>query len=323
MKKTGLLLKEKRESLPLSLSEVALATKINPKILAAMENGDEARLPSKTFLKGFVRSYATFLKMDIEEVLRSYQEEMGSPPPVERVEEAAKTEATTTLGRRRVADENSSGLRTVAVVAIVILIGLIIGVRELIEKYQREKVLESSETIKVNPLELPPPEASAAAVVAPVATVAPVPNAPSAASTAATPTPAPTVAPTPPPVPTPTPVPAPAPAPAAVPAATPAVAPKPVPPPAPPPAPAVAPTPSPAAVKSVIILEALDKVEVKFKINGQSRRLVLAPLEVHTVHADHSVVFELSDGGAVNLIVDGRERGPPGELGKPKQVTLP
>ena len=56
MKKTGQLLKGKRESVNLSISEVALATKINPKILTAIENGDEAGLPAKTFLKGFIRS---------------------------------------------------------------------------------------------------------------------------------------------------------------------------------------------------------------------------------------------------------------------------
>ena len=38
------------------------------------------RFPSKTFLKGFLRAYAVFLKIDPEMVLRSYQEEMGGPP---------------------------------------------------------------------------------------------------------------------------------------------------------------------------------------------------------------------------------------------------
>src|SRR6478609_378936 len=81
MKKTGQLLKDKREAAKLSLSEVALATKINPKILTAIENGDEAGLPAKTFLKGFLKAYAIFLKIDPEQVLRSYQEEMGAPAP--------------------------------------------------------------------------------------------------------------------------------------------------------------------------------------------------------------------------------------------------
>src|SRR5581483_5797725 len=84
MKRTGSLLKEKREAAKLSLSEVALATKINPKILTAIEEGDETRLPAKTFLRGFVRSYAQYLRMDVDEVLRIYQEEVGASAPVAR-----------------------------------------------------------------------------------------------------------------------------------------------------------------------------------------------------------------------------------------------
>ena len=51
--------------------------------------------------------------------------------------------------------------------------------------------------------------------------------------------------------------------------------------------------------------------------------LSLAPTEVHTIHADSPVVFDFSDGGAVNIILNGHERGVPGDLGKPKQVTVP
>src|ERR1044071_5785568 len=81
MKRTGELLKTARENAKLSLSEVALSTKINPKVLAAIENGDQSNLPAKTFLKGFVRSYAMFLKMDAEEVMKTFNAEMSPPPP--------------------------------------------------------------------------------------------------------------------------------------------------------------------------------------------------------------------------------------------------
>ena len=132
MKNTGALLKTKRESSNLSLSEVALATKINPKILTAIENGDEANLPAKTFLKGFVRSYALFLKMDVESVMRTFTDEMGGPVPVVQINPESPSPARTTAPKsRRVDEESSSGLRTAAVVVIVLLIGLIIGVREI------------------------------------------------------------------------------------------------------------------------------------------------------------------------------------------------
>lgn len=377
MKKTGQLLKEKRETAKLSISEVALATKINPKILTAIEMGEEKNLPAKTFLKGFLRSYALYLKMDAEEVLRLYQEETGALTPVVpvRVEEA-KSSPTAASGRRRMNDENASGLRTAAVVVIVLLIGVIIGVRELIEKYQREKVLENAQ-IKVSPLEQPPavPEVkpadtavaapssgaqeakATAGVVAPGSDVVPpsetevkpaaneVNVSPSAvAAPAASPLPAPVQQATS-PAPAQTQVPAPVHTPPVAPpsplivspaAVAPVATTKPavVSPPPPPAAEPVAKKAEPPAksdepsspvknIKAEIILEALDKVEVKFQLKGETKKLSLAPTQVHTIRADQPITFDFSDGGAVNIILNGRERGPAGELGKPKQIKIP
>lgn len=428
MKNTGALLKSKRESSGLSLSEVALATKINPKILAAIENGDESNLPAKTFLKGFVRSYALYLKMDVDEVMRSYQEETGGPPP-ERMIEPVKAETSTSSSRRRVGDESSSGMRTVAVVVIVMLIGLIIGVRELIEKYQRERVVESTdlkvtpvattetpeapgelsgaggssetklsetstgapeatqttdganptdtantaeptkETVpatepakapaleskpadtqlaevkppetklaetkpsETKPAETKPPEAKpseAKPQVKPVAslpatqpTLLQRPNNLVELRTNSVMEPKPQAAQTPAPAPAPatTQVQAP-PKPAETVAATPAA-------PATP-APAVTPEqttapkpPTTGAAKNEIILEALDKVEVKFQVKGETKRISLGPTQVHTIHAEAPMTLDLSDGGAVNIILNGRERGVPGDLGKPKTIKIP
>ena len=356
MKKTGQLLKDKRESANLSLSEVALATKINPKILTAIELGEEKNLPAKTFLKGFLRSYALFLKLDAEEVLRLYMEETGAPPPEQKPVEPAKPAAPASGGRRKIAEENSSGLRTAAVIVIVMLIGVIIGVRELIEKYQREKVLESAE-IKVSPLEQPPAVPAPAPGTPPVvATPPPVEGAPPAASqpaepamttpspaiTTAAPTPAPSTPPT--PAPSTPPVAAPAPAPDSVAPSAPAPAPVPIvatPPSAEPKkdevkkpeeakkpeepkkTEAAAPESPVKNVKSEIILEALDKVDVKIQIKGETKKLSLGPTQVHTIRAEQPVIFDFSDGGAVNIILNGRERGPAGELGKPKQLKIP
>jgi cytoskeleton protein RodZ len=354
MKKTGSLLREKRESAGLSISEVALATKINPKILTAIENGDEAGLPAKTFLKGFVRSYAIFLKMNVDDVLQSYQEEMGSQTP-ERQHEAYRTDTPQPTGRRTVTDENSSGMRTAAVIAIVILIGMIIGVRELIEKYQREKVVEKAENIKVSPLPVPPetqtsPDeavaddnkapASEKAADKPSIEIKPEPKSDTKSDTKtdAKPEAKPDVK---------AEVKPPAkvePKPEVKPEAKPEVKAEAKPPAKPEVKADVKPVTKPEqkpevkpeqkaeaktekkpakVIKSTIILEALDKVEVKFQSKGQWKKISLAPSDVHTIRADQATAFEFSDGGSVNIIVDGHERGPPGELGKPKQVTLP
>src|SRR5690606_27665080 len=81
MKITGQILKENRERKGVSLSEVATATKISHRTLAAMEEGDLSQLPPKTFLRGFVRSYASYLGLEIESVLGTFQDEMGSTKP--------------------------------------------------------------------------------------------------------------------------------------------------------------------------------------------------------------------------------------------------
>ncbi|MGZ3721374.1 MAG: helix-turn-helix domain-containing protein [Bdellovibrionales bacterium] len=339
MKKTGQLLKDKREAAKLTISEVALATKINPKILTAMENGDETSLPSKTFLKGFLKAYATFLKIDQEEVLRTYQEEMGPPPP-ERVHEINKpvpapTGSAPKVERRRMGEENSSGLRTAAVVVIVLLIGVIIGVRELIEKYQREKLVESS-AIKVSPLEQPPlvPE------VKPAEPSNPPPPPPPTNALATPPGPAALPLPdTPPPKPAQNDMIVSPSAPPPPPKTEDAKSTPPVPPPpkaeehkVPPPKDEVPPAtdtvntdpaPQKKTSKNEIILEALDKVDVKFQIKGETKRVSLGPTQVHTIYSDQPVTLDLSDGGAVNVILNGRERGVPGDLGKPKQIKIP
>src|SRR3954468_17398638 len=81
MKRTGEILRKEREARGLSLHEIGLSLKINSKILKAIEDGDTTQLPAKTFLRGFVQSYAAYLKLNVEEVLRVFAEEMGSTRP--------------------------------------------------------------------------------------------------------------------------------------------------------------------------------------------------------------------------------------------------
>jgi cytoskeleton protein RodZ len=381
---------------------VALATKINPKVLAAIENGDEKSLPAKTILKGFVKSYALFLKMDVEEVMNAFQEECGGPKPqMHHPVEQTRNESSQS-SRRRVNDENSSGMRTVAVVVIVILIGMIIGVRELIEKYQREKVVESPLALKATPVETSKTEVTAVTEnhaddhqedAAKADEKAPEPKAEEKkVEVVKTETkPVEVEKPTEPekpvepvkvePAHTETkPVVAEEKYPPFKPELKPIVIPTSIFPnlvevrptktekpeaktteakPAEPTKPAepakpveVAKTPEPAkaqeptepakpsnkpdstsaavtpssplkAMKNEIILEALDKVEVKFQVGGETKRVSLGPQEVHTIRADEPLTLDLSDGGAVNIILNGRDRGPAGDLGKPKTLKIP
>jgi cytoskeleton protein RodZ len=85
MKITGELLKSERINKNLSVQQVALSLKLTLKIINAIEDGNLDNLPAKTFVRGFVKSYAQLLKLDSDVVLRQFQEEMGSTNPLPKV----------------------------------------------------------------------------------------------------------------------------------------------------------------------------------------------------------------------------------------------
>jgi cytoskeleton protein RodZ len=61
-----------RERQGLSLDQVAVQTRIQPRHLLALEEEDFTNLPAKVFTKGFVRSYARTLGLDEEEALQLF-----------------------------------------------------------------------------------------------------------------------------------------------------------------------------------------------------------------------------------------------------------
>lgn len=65
-------LKQAREARGLSISEVAEQTRISALYLASIENNDYKPLPGGIFNKGFVKSYAKFVKIDDQEALQDY-----------------------------------------------------------------------------------------------------------------------------------------------------------------------------------------------------------------------------------------------------------
>jgi cytoskeletal protein RodZ len=73
MKTAGDLLKDKRLLKELTLSDVALKTKIKLEYLEAIENSDFGSLPSSTFAKGFLRNYATFLYLNPDTIVAMFR----------------------------------------------------------------------------------------------------------------------------------------------------------------------------------------------------------------------------------------------------------
>lgn len=169
MKITGELLKAERLKRDLTVQDIAYALKLSQKIIQSIESGDIQSLPAKTFVRGFVKSYADYLKIDTDSVLKQFQEEMGSthpvpktPPPLVSSPDKKPTPATESKpAPRRSTEENigtgmyQSGINKknvftfVLVAALVACIGLI---NKFVSKYQKELVQTEDQKAVTNPL---------------------------------------------------------------------------------------------------------------------------------------------------------------------------
>lgn len=68
----GQFLKEMREELGLSHAQVSEALYITVHYVKALENDDYTKLPGQTFIKGYYKSYAEYLRADTEKVMNYY-----------------------------------------------------------------------------------------------------------------------------------------------------------------------------------------------------------------------------------------------------------
>lgn len=83
----GRALREAREACGLSIADVAQALKFSPRQIEALEADDASVLPGAVFVRGFVRSYAKFLKLDPAPLLAMFQTEVAVAPPDVRAPE--------------------------------------------------------------------------------------------------------------------------------------------------------------------------------------------------------------------------------------------
>ena len=75
----GALLRAGREAAGLSVAAVAQQLKLAPRQIAALEDGDWASLPGRTFVRGFMRNYARLLRLDPDVVLSALPETAATP----------------------------------------------------------------------------------------------------------------------------------------------------------------------------------------------------------------------------------------------------
>jgi cytoskeletal protein RodZ len=78
----GTLLKEARSRKAISLEEVHSRIKIHPRVLQLLEDDKFDKLPSPLFVKSFLKSYAEFLEVNPDEIVRTYEREKKEPEQV-------------------------------------------------------------------------------------------------------------------------------------------------------------------------------------------------------------------------------------------------
>ena len=82
--RVGARLLRAREAAGLSRAQLAAITKIPERHLAAVEAGDFASLPAKTYALGFSRAYARAVGLDEAETIASVRSELAAQAPVSR-----------------------------------------------------------------------------------------------------------------------------------------------------------------------------------------------------------------------------------------------
>src|SRR5919108_234891 len=68
----GAQLRSSREAKGLSIDALAHTTRVQPRILAAIERNDVSAVPPRPFGRGFVRAYAREIGLDPEQTARDY-----------------------------------------------------------------------------------------------------------------------------------------------------------------------------------------------------------------------------------------------------------
>jgi len=96
----GVKLAHAREQQQLKIESVATDLHLRPEVVRALESGDQARLPSQPFVRGYVKSYARLLGLD-EVALLAQLPRVGeqSPVPLKRV--GMRQRKTVSLAGRR------------------------------------------------------------------------------------------------------------------------------------------------------------------------------------------------------------------------------
>lgn len=92
-------LAKKRAALGYDIKEAERATRIRAKYIELLEAGNYEKLPPDVYVRGFLKNYANFLKLDPEKVITIYAKERGLKENVKKITEKPKEEPKITRKR--------------------------------------------------------------------------------------------------------------------------------------------------------------------------------------------------------------------------------
>ena len=141
MDELGTLLREAREARGVTLAEAQEATKINSRYLEALEEGQYDLLPSEVHVRGYLRNYARYLRLDPKPLLDRYElnrdsrrlapaapevdEDLSALGPLDAPEEQIFFDPVNVDVGGGARKDSGSGLRIIIIVALLISITIV------------------------------------------------------------------------------------------------------------------------------------------------------------------------------------------------------
>lgn len=146
-------LRDVRMSLQVDAHSVAQALRIRPNYLEALEAGRLQDLPGLTYARGYVASYAEYLRLDKEKILQAFDEAINFRPSKPYFPEPTKHGVRPGLG--------------LLVVTVLLLVGMMVAwqtilapsASQMIGHEQEKPVLRVAEPARVGPRPQPVPSA--------------------------------------------------------------------------------------------------------------------------------------------------------------------
>lgn len=146
MDSLGTYLRHERELRQISLEEIAQTTRIPLRMLQHIEEDELADLPGEVFARGFLKSYATSVGLDVDDVFERYANrchpDRDAPEPTAEVAPAPITAIKATRGGRRFG---------IAIALVVLLILFTLALSIVMRPRRRDTPIELSSIEQIDP----------------------------------------------------------------------------------------------------------------------------------------------------------------------------